>query len=266
MARIKINGFVAVSLSALSILSLCVAAISQEPVLRQSQGGTQQSAQAGLTGAGVGSSGTAATQTGKADGMGNLQQLGGESRPLYRLNRSDVVTVNFILSPEYDQILHVQPDGYVFLKDAGSVMAAGLTLQEFEVAVRQAYKGYLHNPQVAVALQEFEHPYFTAGGEVGRPGKYELRTNITLVEAVQIAGGFTHQAKHSQVVVFRRVNEGRLEAHVFDLKAMLKEKSLIENPSIHAGDLVFVPQNSISKIERFITKPGFGIYASPTSF
>jgi protein involved in polysaccharide export with SLBB domain len=105
-----------------------------------------------------------------------------------------------------------------------------------------------------------------AGGEVGRPGKYELRTNVSLLEAVQIAGGFTHEAKHSKVVLFRRVSEDRLEAHIFDLKAMLKEKSVVEIPSIHAGDLVFVPQNSISKIERFITKPGFGVYTSPASF
>jgi polysaccharide export outer membrane protein len=265
MARTKVSAIVKVSISAFLALTLCVAAPSQEQNNRQYLGANTQSARTGLTGAGLGT-GTAAAKPGKADGMGNLQQLGGESRPLYRLNRSDVITVNFILSPEYDQILPIQPDGYVFLKDAGSVLAAGLTLDEFEQAVRQAYKGYLHDPQVAVALQEFEHPYFVAGGEVGRPGKYELRANLSLIEAVQIAGGFTHQAKHSKVVLFRHVNEDRMEAHVFDLKAMLKEQSLIENPLIHAGDLVFVPQNSISKIERFISKPGFGVYTSPASF
>lgn len=265
MARTQINAILHVSLPALFIFALCVAALSQENTQQQSLGDHKQSAQTGLTGAGLGSSETAVAQTGKAGGMGNLQ-LGGDSRPLYRLTRSDVVTVNFLLSPEYDQILHIQPDGYEFLKDAGSVMAAGLTLNEFELAVRQAYKGYLHNPQVAVALQEFEHPYFTAGGEVSRPGKYELRTNITLVEAVQIAGGFTHEAKHSHVVLFRRVNDDRLEARVFDLKAMMKQKTIVENPSIHAGDLVFVPQNSFSKFERFLTKPSYGIYSSAPTF
>jgi polysaccharide export outer membrane protein len=160
----------------------------------------------------------------------------------------------------------VQPDCYVFLKDAGSLLACGLTLEEFRSAVGAAYKGYLHDPQVAVALKDFERPYFVAGGEVGHPGKYELRTETSIIEAVQIAGGFTHEAKHSQVVLFRRVNDELVEAHLFNLKQLLKEKSLRELPSLNPGDMVFVPQNSISKIERFLTKPSMSMYVSPTQY
>jgi polysaccharide export outer membrane protein len=207
----------------------------------------------------------AAAKPGQADGMGNLQ-LGGKRRPLYRLNRSDVVALSFTLSPEFDQTLTIQPDGYVTLKDAGLVLAQGLTLEEFQLAVRRAYTGYLHDPQVAVALKDFEHPYFVAGGEVGKPGKYELRGDTTVMEAVEIAGGFTHEAKHSQVLLFRRVNDDLVEARVFDLKKMLKQKNLGEVPQLRPGDLVFVPQNSISKVERFLTKPSLSMYLSPTQF
>ena len=207
----------------------------------------------------------AAAKPGQADGTGN-PRLGGERRPLYRLNHSDVVALSFTLSPELDQTLTIQPDGYVALKDAGLVLAQGLTLEEFRLAVGLAYTGYLHDPQVAVALKEFEHPYFVAGGEVGRPGKYELRGATTVIEAVEIAGGFTHQAKHSQVLLFRQVSDDLVEAHVFNLKKMLKERNLGEVSRLRPGDLVFVPQNSISKIERFLSKPSVGMYVSPTQF
>ena len=207
----------------------------------------------------------AAAKPGQADGKGN-PRLGGERRPLYRLTRSDVVTLSFTLSPEFDQILTVQPDGYVALKDAGPVFAQGLTLEEFREAVVRAYKEYLHDPQVAVALKDFEHPYFVAGGEVGKPGKYELRADTTIMEAVEIAGGFTHAARHSQVLLFRRVTDDLVEARVFDLKKMLKEKSLGEVPQLRPGDLVFVPQNSISKIEQFLSKPALSMYVSSTQF
>jgi polysaccharide biosynthesis/export protein len=247
------------------ILQLCAAVFAQEEQKERDLGANTQSSQTGQTGAGMGSAGITAAKPGQADGMGN-PQLGGERRPLYRLNRSDVVTVGFTLSPEFDQIVTVQPDGYVFLKDAGPVLAYGLTLEQFRLAVRKAYTGYLHDPQVAVALKEFEHPYFVAGGEVGHPGKYELRTDTSIMEAVQIAGGFTHEAKHSQVVLFRHVNDGLVEARVFDIKKMLKEKSLSEIPSLRPGDLVFVPQNSISKIDRFLTKASMSMYVSPTQF
>jgi polysaccharide export outer membrane protein len=253
------------AMMALLLLQLCAAAFAQEEKREKDLGASTQSSQSGQTGAGMGSIGMAAAKPGQADGMGN-PRLGGERRPLYRLNRSDVVALSFTLSPEFDQTLTIQPDGYVTLKDAGLVVAQGLTLEEFRVAVSRAYTGYLHAPQVAVALKDFEHPYFVAGGEVGKPGKYELRADTTVMEAIEIAGGFTHEAKHSQVLLFRRVNDDLVEARVFNLKKMLADKNLGENPQLRPGDLVFVPQNFISKIEPFLTKPSLSMYVSPTQF
>ncbi len=219
----------------------------------------------GQTGAGTGNTESTAAKSGTADGSGN-PRLGGEHRPLYRLTPTDVVALSFTLSPEYDQLLTIQPDGYISLKDAAPVFAQGLTLEEFRQTVVRAYAGYLHDPQVAVALKDFEHPYFVAGGEVGKPGKYELRSQTNIVEAVEIAGGFTHEAKHSQVLLFRHVNDDLIEAHVYDLKKMLKERRLSEAALLRPGDLVFVPRNAVSKIEPFLSKPSFGMYVSSTQF
>ncbi len=219
----------------------------------------------GLTGAGMGGSKTAAVKTGGADSLGN-PSLGGERRPLYRLRFSDVVEISFTVAPEFNQSLTVQPDGYVTLKDAGMVVAEGLTVEQFSEAVQRAYRGYLHDPEVAVALKDFEHPYFIAGGQVAKPGKYELRSDITVAEAVEIAGGFTPQSKHSQVILFRRVNDNLVETRVLNLKKMLKRNGLREDAHLRPGDLIFVPQNTFSKIDRFITKPSMGMYVDPSQF
>jgi polysaccharide export outer membrane protein len=258
-------GWTRVAVMGVLSTQLCVAAFAQEKKREQDLGTSPQSSPTGQTGAGTGNTGIAAANPGKADGLGN-PRLGEERRPLYRLNHSDVVALSFTLSPEFDQTLTLQPDGYVALKDAGPVLAQGLTLEEFRLAVVRAYAGYLHDPQVAVALKEFEHPYFVAGGEVGKPGKYELRSDTSIIEAVQIAGGFTHEAKHSQVLLFRRVNDDLVEARVFNLKKMLKERSLGEASHLRPGDLVFVPQNSISKIERFLSRPSLSMYVSSALF
>ncbi len=250
--------------SVLSFLQLYGTAFAQEENKAQYLGAIFQSSPTDQTGAGTDSAGMTAAKPGKADGLGN-PRLGG-SHPLYRLNRSDVLQVSFTLSPEFDQLLTVQPDGYITLKDAGPVLAQGLTLEEFRAAVRRAYTGYLHDPQVTVALKDFEHPYFVAGGEVGKPGKYELRSDTSIMEAVQIAGGFTHEAKHSQVLLFRHVSEDLVEARVFDLKKMLKARSLDEAAQLRPGDLVFVPQNYISKIGRLLSKPALSMYVSSTQF
>ena len=192
--------------------------------------------------------------------------LGGERHPLYRLRPSDVVEISFTVAPEFDQILTVQPDGYVMLKDAGMVEVQGLNLEEFSDAVQKAYRGYLHDPQAAVALKEFERPFFIVGGEVGKPGKYDLRSDTTVAEAVEIAGGLTEKAKHSQVVLFRRVNDDLVEARLLNLKKMLKENNLREDAHLRPGDMVFVPQNAISKIARYLTKPSLSMFLNPAQF
>jgi polysaccharide biosynthesis/export protein len=192
--------------------------------------------------------------------------LGGERRPLYRLRPSDVVEISFTVAPEFNQTLTVQPDGYIMLKDAGMVAVQGLNLEQFTTAVQEAYRGYLHDPQVAVMLKDFERPYFVVGGEVGRPGKYELRSDTTVAEAVQIAGGLTMQAKHSQIILFRRVNDDLVETRLLNLKKMLKETSLKEDAHLQPGDLVFVPQNALSKISRFLTRPSVSMYTNPAQF
>jgi polysaccharide export outer membrane protein len=248
---------------ALLVLQCCSAAFAQGE--KTDLSGNKDTSRAGLTGAGAGGISTTVEKTGVADGLGN-PLLGGQRHPLYRLQPSDGVEIDFVVAPEFNQILTiqpVQPDGYIMLKDAGMVEVQGLNMAEFREAVQKAY---LHDPQVTVALKEFERPYFIVGGEVGKPGKYELRSDTTVAEAVQIAGGLTPQSKHSQVVLFRRVNDDLMETRLLNLKKMLNERSLKEDVHLRPGDLVFVPQNSISKIARFLSKPSVSMYMNSTQF
>ena len=244
------------------VVAVCVAVFAQEREINPAM--DKQSSQSVLTGAGVGEVELTAAKPGRADGQGN-SLLGGR-RPLYRLKTSDVVEVTFTVAPEFNQTLTIQPDGFVTLKDAGAIEAQGLTVTEFTKAIEKAYRGYLHDPEAAVALKDFERPYFVVGGEVGKPGKYELRSDTTVAEAVQIAGGLTGQAKHSQVVLFRRVNDELVESRLLDLKKMLRQRILKEDAHLLPGDLVFVPQNRISKISHFLMRPSVSMYMNSSQF
>ncbi len=251
-------------LQAVIFLHFCSAALAQVEAssnLSDPQGTLHSS----LTGAEVQGSSFTAAKPGRADDQGK-PSLGGERHPLYRLKPGDVVEISFTVAPEFNQTLTVQPDGYVTLKDAGMIVVQDLDLQQFSAAVQKAYQGYLHDPEVAVTLKDFERPYFIVGGEVGHPGKYELRSDTTVAEAVQIAGGLTAQAKHSQVVLFRRVNADLVETQLLDLKRMLKKNGLKEDAHLRQGDLIFVPQNTISKISRFLSKPSLSMYMSSSQF
>ena len=215
-------------------------------------------------GAGVSSNG-AITQPGKAGGMGD-PAFGGERHPLYRLSKSDTVDVNFTFSPDFNQTLTVMPDGFVALKGAGTLLAEGLTVPQMQQAVAYAYRGFLREPEVTVTLKDFDKPYFLASGEVARPGKYELRGDLTVNEAVAIAGGFTQQARHSQVVVFRRISAYVAESHVIDVKKMLNSHDLHEDLHLRAGDFIFVPQSRISKIRKYVPTNALSWYMNPSQY
>jgi len=222
------------------------------------------SERSGQTMAGIPAKGKA-TSPGQADGKGD-PALGGERHPLYRLTKSDILEVNFTFSPEYNQSLTVQPDGFVALRGAGLVLAEGLTVAELQQAIAKAYIGFLHDPEITVTLKDFDKPYFLASGEVSHPGKYELRGDLTVNEAVAIAGGFTQQARHSQVVLFRRVSLDVAEAHLIDAKKMLNSHTLREDWHLQPGDFIYVPQSRISKIRKFVPASSMNGYLNPLQF
>jgi polysaccharide biosynthesis/export protein len=183
----------------------------------------------------------------------------GQRYPRYLLRPSDVLQITFPISPEYDQTVAVHPDGYISLRGVGDLYIAGKSLPEVTEALRKAYEQFLHEPVINVELKDFEKPYFIAGGEFGRPGKYELRGDTTVAEAVAIAGGFTDKAKHSQVVLFRRAPGGWAEAKRLDVKHMLANKDLSEDIHLRPGDLIYVPKNNLSKVRQFIPNTGVGV-------
>jgi polysaccharide biosynthesis/export protein len=186
--------------------------------------------------------------------------------PRYQLCKDDVLQLNFALTPDWNQTVTVQPDGYITLQGVGDLHVEGQTIPEVTESIRLAYAKTLHNPILTVRLMDFEKPYFIVGGEVGRPGKFELRGDTTTTQAVAIAGGFTESSKHSQVWLFRRVSNDWVETQQLDLKKMLKNGNLREDAHLRSGDMLYVPKNILSKMKRFIPVATLGTYFNPGSF
>ena len=186
--------------------------------------------------------------------------------PRYQLRKGDTFDLDFELSPEFNQTVAVQPDGYVTLKGVGSIFVEGQTVPELTETVKAAYAKTLHDPVIAIALKDFEKPYFIASGQVSKPGKYDLRSDLTVTEAVAIAGGFNDKAKHSQVVLFRPVPGGGYEAKLLNVKKLLASRNLSEDVHLQPGDMVYVPQSAMSKIRPFLPTSSMGAYLTPTMF
>ena len=195
-----------------------------------------------------------------------LAQPGGfsERDPRYRLQPTDVLEIHYRYTPEFDQTVTVQPDGFVTLQIVGDLKLQGLTLDQLKAAILEKAARRLNEPEVTIVLKDFEKPYFVVGGEVGAPGRFEMRGAVNPLQAIAMAGGFkTASAKHSQVILFRRVGPDLAKTQILNLKAAMSP-SVTESPAdLHPGDVLIVPQNRVSKIERFVKWGNFGIYANP---
>jgi polysaccharide export outer membrane protein len=181
----------------------------------------------------------------------------------YQLHSADLLELNFPFTPEFNQSVTVQPDGYITLRGVDSIRVEGQTLPEVTSSLRTAYAKILHDPVINVELKDFEKPYFIVGGEVGHPGKFDLRGETTTTEAVAIAGGLRDSAKHSQVVLFHRVPDGWVQVKKLNMKKMLKDGNLDEDAYLQPGDFLYVPKNTLSKVERFLPTSSLGLYANP---
>lgn len=170
----------------------------------------------------------------------------------YRIQRGDSLALDFRFTPEYNATVAVQPDGFISLRGIGDLKAEGLTLPELNQQLEASYAKILHDPVITATPQEFVHPYFTAGGKVGKPGKYDLHGDTTVVQAIAMAGGFTDDAKHSQVLLFRRVSNDTVSAKIINVKQMLNSRNLNEDIHLEPGDTLYVPKNFISKIEPYL--------------
>lgn len=173
--------------------------------------------------------------------------------PRYEVQRQDVLSISFPLSPELNQTVTVQPDGYINVQGAASIHVAGLTVPEVVTAVAQAYIGVLHNPIINVDLQDFQKPFYTVSGQVGKPGQYELRADITVQEALAVAGGMTMGTAKTQVFLFRRLPHSTMyEVKMVNMKEILRGKHLNEDLTIQPNDIVYVPEKFITNFRKYV--------------
>jgi polysaccharide export outer membrane protein len=187
-----------------------------------------------------------------------------ERDPHYRLQPTDVVEVHYRYSPEFDQTVTIQPDGFVNLQIVGGLKLQSLTLEQAKSAILEKASQRLKEPEITLVLKDFEKPYFVVGGQVANPGKFEMRGQVTALQAIAMAGGFKDaSAKHSQVILFRRVGPDLAKTEILNLKAAMSPSATEPLADLRPGDMLLVPQNQISKIERFVKWFNMGMYFTP---
>jgi polysaccharide biosynthesis/export protein len=181
----------------------------------------------------------------------------------YVLHPGDVLDIQYRYTPEFNQTITVQPDGYVSLEIGGDVKVSGRNLEQVRTLILTKARTRLASPELTVVLKEFQKPYVVVSGEVVQPGKFELRETLTAIQAVLLAGGFKDSAKSSQIIVFRKLNAETAEVKTLNFKSLKRTGDLEQDLTLEAGDMILVPRNRISKIERYVRLASLAAFLNP---
>src|SRR5258706_11204069 len=133
----------------------------------------------------------------------------------YRIGPEDVLEIDVWSRPELARKVPVRPDGRISLPLVNDVQTSGLTPMELRDILLARLAEYVTAPEVSVIVTEVRSFRVSVLGEVSRPGRFELKSQVRLVDALAMAGGLTQYASRSNIVVLRS-NGHRLETHPVD--------------------------------------------------
>jgi polysaccharide export outer membrane protein len=168
----------------------------------------------------------------------------------YTVTLTDLLRVDIYQEDDLRTMSRVDAKGNINLPLVGEVRVVGLTISAAQKAVENAYRDgrYLRNPQVTINIESYASREVSIQGQVRSPGRYPLpiETNMSVLELVTKAGGFTDTAKGTAVNITRITSDGKKQVFTVDVDSMLKgkDKASISDNSlvIQPGDIVYVPE------------------------
>lgn len=157
----------------------------------------------------------------------------------YRLTAGDKLRVEVYREPQLSQSVEVRPDGKITLPLVGDIAAAGVTATQLSATLTDRFKEYVTTPVVTVIVAEAAPPTVYVMGEVRTPGSQVLRGQLTVLQALAVAGGFSEFANTKKIRILRRGPNGSVQTIKFNYKDALAHP---EQPMmLQPGDTVIVP-------------------------
>lgn len=160
--------------------------------------------------------------------------------PYYQIGANDVLNVFIWNEPELTQDVVVMPDGRIIFPMIGEVVAKGKSVIDLKKIITKKLKEYVSNPEVTVLVRQSNSRRIYTIGNVGRPGPYPLEVDMTVLQALSVAGGFTEWADRKYVMVVRRLN-GKETMFRFNYQDFITGKNLDQNILLESGDTIVVP-------------------------
>jgi protein involved in polysaccharide export with SLBB domain len=157
------------------------------------------------------------------------------------LGAGDLLEVRVFQEPDLSGVFRVGSEGTIDFPLCGKVTITGTTSSSAADALRTCLgNGYLRRPQVTVLVREYNSQKIFVFGEVQKPGTFAYEPNMSVIQAITLAGGFTRIAAKNNANVTREVDgrEVKVRVPVEDI-GVGRERNFVLKP----GDIVFVPES-----------------------
>ena len=171
--------------------------------------------------------------------------------PRMVLGPGDAIDVKFFYVPELNESQIIRPDGVISLQLVGEVRVSGKTPEEVREELFRLYTPHVKRPDVTVIVRSFRDRRIYVGGEVNKPGVFEMPGPLTALEAIMQAGGVNPLTAKVETVIVVREKDGKRVGTLLDLGRAL-EGEPTEPYLLEPHDIVFVPQTTITKANQFI--------------
>ena len=175
--------------------------------------------------------------------------------PGFQIGAGDTVDITVLGRPELSASGNVSGDGLITAALVGAVPVLGLTPQQAARRIAQAYKDgqYLVDPQVTVTLRDYQSQQLSVLGEVKSPGRFPMRTRLSILDALALAGGINDSG--AQLAYILRPEDSVVTRYEIDLDALLQAGAGQQYFELLAGDTVVVPKAELFYIYGEVKSP-----------
>ena len=158
----------------------------------------------------------------------------------YTIGTGDVLSISVWNNEALTRAVTVLPDGKIHFPLIGEIVAGGKTLAALEKELKTKLHAFVPDPELSVMVGQVNSMLIYVIGKVNHPGRFELNTNVNVLQALATAGGLNAFAKRSKIKIFREIN-GKTHISPFDYDSVTEGENLDQNVMLERGDVVVVP-------------------------
>jgi len=172
----------------------------------------------------------------------------------YLIADGDVLHISVWENDDLEQEVVVRPDGRISFPLVGDLVARGRSIVELDEALTEALKEYIRVPEVSISIRKLGGSKVIILGEVSRPGVYAVSGSKTILEAIALAGGFTHDAVSNSVVLIRGGFENPQIRRLNLKRPLLRGRDVGQNVTLESEDIIFVPRTFLADLSRVLAQ------------